>query len=138
MLNETYRIGELAKRAGVSTQTIRYYERQRLIPRPSRAASNFRVFPAEIVKHVRFIKQAQKLGFSLREIKELLDLRATPAARCSEVRAHAKAKSRDIGERIEKLKAMQRALTKLIKECSGSGTVTMCPILESLESDIRK
>ena len=87
-------IGTLAKQAEVNIQTIRYYERRGLLPEPERTASNYRVYAADTVRRVRFIKRAQDLGFTLSEIKELLDLRASPRSCCEDVRARSKAKTK--------------------------------------------
>jgi MerR family copper efflux transcriptional regulator len=127
-------IGELAERAQVHVETLRYYERRGLVERPPRSASNYRLYPEDAVKRVRFIKRAQALGFSLRDIKELLSLRAASAAECGEIRAHAEAKIKDIDEKIGALMAMKSALSTLVTECSGEGPLTECPILESLET----
>jgi len=86
---------------------------------------------------VRFVKRAQELGFTLKEIKELLSLRAAPRTRCADVRNRATVKVRDIDEKVRTLKAMRKALTKLIAECSGEGPVTKCPILEALDAEER-
>jgi MerR family mercuric resistance operon transcriptional regulator len=83
---------------------------------------------------VRFIKRAQQLGFSLKEIKELLSLRAAPEAECGEIRARAEAKVKGIDEKVDALMAMKSALSTLVAECSGRGPLTECPILESLET----
>jgi MerR family copper efflux transcriptional regulator len=135
---EVLKVGEVAQRAAVNLQTIHYYEREGLLPRPPRTASNYRVYTGDAVRRVRFIKRAQELGFALRDIKELLSLRATPGARCADVRQQAKVKLRDIDEKIGTLQAMRTALTKLIGECSGRGPVTACPILDALDSESRK
>ncbi|GBD24730.1 Mercuric resistance operon regulatory protein [bacterium HR30] len=129
------KIGEVAKQAGVKVQTVYYYERRGLLPRPPRTGSNYRSYPAEAVLRVRFIKRAQELGFTLKEIKELLALRATPRTRCGEIRERAKAKVKHIDDKVRTLQAMRRALTKLIGECSGSGPVSQCPILEAMGSE---
>jgi MerR family mercuric resistance operon transcriptional regulator len=84
---------------------------------------------------VKFIKQAQDLGFSLQEIKKLLALRTTPRARCADVRMYAAHKIEDIEGKIRSLARMRKTLEKLIAECSGDGPVTQCPILESLDSE---
>jgi MerR family copper efflux transcriptional regulator len=81
-------IGEMAERAKVHVETLHYYERRGLIERPPRSASNYRQYPEDVVQRVRFIKRAQALGFSLKDIKELLSLRAAPQAACGEIRAH--------------------------------------------------
>src|SRR5262244_515588 len=130
-----FTIGELAKQAKVHVETLRYYERRGLIPRPRRTVSNYRVYSSENLRRVKFIKQAQGLGFSLKEIKKLLALRATPRARCADVRTYAAHKIEDIDEKIRSLARMRKTLEKLIAECSGDGPVTQCPILESLDSE---
>lgn len=128
-------IGEVAERADVHIETLRYYERKRLIQRPPRTASNYRAYPAETVRRVRFIKRAQEIGFTLAEIEELLSLRASPKSRCGDVRARATAKMEDIDEKMRTLRRMKKALSKLVSECSGKGPVTECPILEALDTE---
>jgi MerR family transcriptional regulator, copper efflux regulator len=103
-------IGEVAKQAKVHIETTRYYERRGLLERPPRGVSNYRRYPEEGVRRVQFIKRAQELGFALNDIKELLSLRAAPEAECGEIRAHAKAKIKDIDEKIDSLMAMKSAL----------------------------
>jgi MerR family transcriptional regulator, copper efflux regulator len=132
---EGLKVGEVAKQGGVNLQTIHYYERRGLLPRPPRTGSNYRAYPEEAVRRVQFIKRAQELGFTLKEIKELLSLRATPRARCETVRKRAETKVEDIDAKIRTLRGMRKALTKLIAECSGKGPVTQCPILEALDSE---
>jgi len=132
---EGLRVGEIASRAGVNLQTVHFYERQGLLPRPPRTLSNYRAYPTETVKRVRFVKRAQELGFTLKEIKELLSLRAVPRSRCGDVRKRAEAKVRDIEAKIRALQAMRRGLGKLVRECSGKGPITECPILEALNSE---
>ncbi len=127
-------IGEVAERAKVHIETLRYYERRGLVERPLRSASNYRLYPEDAVRRVRFIKRAQELGFSLKEIKELLSLRAAPEAECGEIRAHAEAKIKDIDEKVGALMAMKSALSTLVTGCSGQGPLTDCPILESLDT----
>jgi MerR family mercuric resistance operon transcriptional regulator len=82
-------VGEVAKQANVCIETLRYYERQGLIAPPPRSVSNYRLYPEETVRRVQFIKRAQELGFSLREIAELLALRATPDTPCADIRTRA-------------------------------------------------
>jgi MerR family transcriptional regulator, copper efflux regulator len=127
-------IGEVAEKARVHIETLRYYERRGLIARPPRSASNYRRYSQDAVQWVRFIKRAQELGFSLKDIKELLSIRAAPETECGEIRAHAEAKIKDIDERIGSLVAMKSALSKLVTECSGESPLTDCPILESLDT----
>jgi Hg(II)-responsive transcriptional regulator len=130
-----FSIGELAKQANVQVETLRYYERRGLIPRPHRTVSNYRIYSSEDLQRVKFVKQAQGLGFSLNEIKKLLALRATPHAKCADVRTYAAHKIEDIDGKIRSLARVRKTLEKLIAECSGDGPVTQCPILESLDSE---
>ena len=126
-------IGKVAKQAGVGIETIRFYEREGLIAEPPRRESGYRQYPLQTVDRVRFIKRAKELGFSLREIRELLSLRAKPSAGCADVLKRAKKKIDDIDERIRTLQAMRRALSKLMSECTGRGPVSECPILDALD-----
>lgn len=129
-------IGDVAARAAVNIETLRYYERRGLIPRPPRGASNnYRLYPPDTVLRVRFVKRAQELGFSLKEVKELLSLRAAPKARCTDVRSRAEEKLKDVDERIRSLRAMRKALLGLVAQCAGRGPVSECPILEALASE---
>lgn len=129
------RSGELAKAAVVNLDTIRFYERQNLLPKPPRTAAGYRAFPAEAVQRVRFIRRAQTLGFSLKEIKELLALSVARTTSCSVVRERAEKKISDIEGKIADLDAMKKALRKLADSCSGRGPLTKCPILECLGSE---
>jgi MerR family copper efflux transcriptional regulator len=125
--------GELAKRCEVNSETVRYYEQQGLLPKPARSASNYRLYDGDSARRVRFVKRAQELGFTLKEIRELLSLRARPTARCADVRERAEAKVQDIDRKICTLQAMRRALSKLMSECAGRGAISECPILDALE-----
>ena len=131
----TIKIGELAEQSQVNLQTVRYYEREGLLPKPPRLASGYRVFSRDAVRRVRFIKRAQELGFSLKEIKELLSIRVDPRSDCADVQKLATAKLADIDQKIRTLQAMKRVLTKLATACPGRGPSTECPILESFEPD---
>lgn len=126
-------IGELGERAQVNIETVRYYERRGLLPSPPRTASNYRQYPPETVTIVRFIKRAQELGFSLKEIQELLSLRRIPGARCADVRDLAQGKIDDIDNKIRSLQALREALSSLLVECPGKAAITECPILEALD-----
>jgi MerR family mercuric resistance operon transcriptional regulator len=129
----TLKIGEVADRAGVNLQTIRYYEREGLLPEPPRLASGYRMFPLDAVQRVRFIKRAQELGFTLSEIKELLALRIDRERRSGDVQKLAQAKIADIEQKIRTLQSMKRVLKELSERCPGCGPTSECPILESLE-----
>lgn len=131
----TMRIGEVAQRADVSVQTLRYYERRGLLPPPERRPSGYREYSADTVRLVRFIKRAQKLGFSLRDVAELIELRRTPSRNRAAVRAVAVRKVDEIAGRIRQLTALQRALEQLLKVCECADTRTECPIIEALDND---
>lgn len=129
------KIGEVAERGGVNLQTIRYYEREGLLPEPPRLASGYRLFPERTVQRIRFIKRAQDLGFSLSEIKELLSLRVDGHGDKAEVRRLAQAKLASIEDKMRTLKRMKRVLGELTERCSGCGPTTECPILDSIDTD---
>lgn len=129
------RSGELARRANVNVETLRFYERQGLLPKPPQRASGYRAYPLEAVGLVRFVKRAQALGFSLREIKELLALREVPRATCGDVVVLARRKVEEIDAKISDLRAMRAALTDLLKGCTGTAPITRCPIIESLTEE---
>src|SRR5712691_7729310 len=127
--------GEVARAGGVNLETIRYYERRGLLPKPPRTPAGYRTFDPEAVRRIRFIKHAQALGFSLKEVRELLSLRVDPRRSCAEVRARAEAKLADIDEKIRGLHAMKKTLARFIAACSGRGPVSECPILEALNEE---
>jgi MerR family mercuric resistance operon transcriptional regulator len=129
----TLSIGRLAKETGLSVETIRFYERQRLIDSPPRKESGYRQYNSEDVRRLRFIQEAKALGFSLKEIGELLSLRLDSDATCREARAKAQERLLDIEEKMRRLKRMQGALRKLVQQCPGQGPVSECPILEALD-----
>lgn len=126
------RTAEVARRAGVNVETLRFYERTGILPQPPRRASGYREYPLETVRRVRFVKRAQELGFSLKEIKELLDLTTMPRAKSGRVRQLAQAKLTEIDHKIRDLEAMKRTLMDLLCACDGRQPVTACPIIESL------
>ena len=128
------KISDVAERGGVNLQTIRYYERERLLPEPPRLASGYRMFPESAVRRVRLIKRAQELGFSLAEIRDLLSLREDAGAGAQEMRERARAKVANIGEKIRTLQAMKHALNDLAEKCPGCGPLSECPILDALDA----
>jgi MerR family mercuric resistance operon transcriptional regulator len=129
---EKLTIGQLAKKANVNLETIRYYERRGLIPEPPRNNSGHREYSLDEVKRTEFIKRSQALGFSLKEILELLSLRVEPGTTCADVKARVDTKIEDIEKRIADLKQIRTALLRLSKRCTGKGPVGCCPILEEL------
>lgn len=128
-----FKVGEVAKRTGVNPQTIHYYERRGLLPKPPRTESNYRAYPEDAVLRVRFIRRAQELGFTLKEIKELIALRDAGSLRRSEVRAVAETKMRDIDRKLARLQAMRSALYGLVETCACENGRLVCPILEALD-----
>ncbi len=128
-------IGEVAKRSGIGLETVRFYERKGLIEEPPRTDSGYRQYPAAVVARLRFIKRAKELGFSLKEILELLSLRVDSDTTCADVKKRADLKILDIEQKISILREMKRALTKLVVLCAESGPTSDCPILEALEQD---
>lgn len=128
----TMTIGQVAREAGVGVETIRFYERKGLIPEPPRRLSGYRQFPRDTVNHLRFIKRAKALGFTLKEIRELLSLRVAPGTTCRQVKVRADAKLTDIESKIADLQRMKRALKKLVASCASEGPIDSCPILRAM------
>lgn len=135
VLMERLTRGKLAKRSGVNTATVRYYEKRELLPAPPRSNAGYRMFSPESIGRIRFIKQFQEIGFSLNEIKELLELRVTPSATTVDVRKRAMEKIADIGEKLQRLKAMKKSLEILVNGCCEDVSASECPILDSLDSE---
>jgi len=126
-------IGQVAKRAGVGVETVRFYERRGLIKQPRKRSSGYRVYPEDVVHRIRFIRHAKDLGFTLNEIGELLSLRPDPHGSCDAVKQSAEAKVADIEEKIGSLTRMQHSLGRLIDACENRSDTAECPILEALE-----
>jgi len=130
-------IGQVAKLASVGIETVRFYEREGLIDEPPRRESGYRQYPEDVVKRLFFIKSAKELGFSLKEIADLLSLRVHPNTTCAHVRQRAEAKLEDVETKIRELHRIKRALTKLAASCRGKGPTSECPILDALEQKRR-
>jgi len=124
-------IGKAARKAGVNIETVRFYERRGLVERPPKG-NGYRIYSPEEVARIRFVKEAQQIGFSLSEIGDLLALRADPAADCAEVRNQAAAKLDEVNRKIEQLQAVGAALEMLIATCPGHGALQACSILDAL------
>lgn len=125
-------IGQVARRTGVGVETVRFYERQGLLEEPARKDSGYRQYEGGVVARLHFIRRAKELGFSLKEIKELLALRVDPTTTCAEVKNRAEAKLADVETKIQALRRMQKVLQKLTTACSGRGPTSECPILDAL------
>ena len=130
---KTCTIGNLARQAEVGVETIRFYERKGLIEQPRRA-SGFRHYPQEEARRIRFIKRAQELGFTLKEIKDLLGLNSDPKARCSDVKSRADGKLAEIDSKITDLKRIRTSLRRISQTCgNGKRALAHCRILDCLE-----
>ena len=124
----SYTIGQLAAEAGVNVETVRYYQRRRLMPEPKRAPGRTRRYSASDAERLHFIKRAQLLGFSLSEIESLLELLG--AVSCSRTRAIAGAKLDVIDERIRELRRMRDEFARLLAVCEANADESRCPIIE--------
>ena len=132
-MKNTLTVSKLAKKANLNIETIRYYERQELMPEPNRNSSGYRYYSEDDIKRLHFIALAKRHGFSLKEIKELLELRVDPVTTCADVRTKAEAKVITINEKIAELEQMKKALGKLIDSCHGHEPTSECPILEAFD-----
>lgn len=130
-------IGEAARQGGVSVEALRYYEQQGLIDPPDRDTNGYRRYTPEVVRHIRFIKRAQDVGFTLRDVGDLLSLRADPGASCRDVQGRALGKLHEIEEKIKVLSRMRDVLRTWTNACPSNGAVSECPILDALESEER-
>ena len=128
-------IGQVARASGTSIQTLRYYERERLLQAQARKPSGYRVYRPEAVARLRFIRRAKALGFSLAEIRELLRLQDEKPGNRAKVKAVADNKIAELDQKIRDLRRMRTVLAHLSEECSGSGPVHGCPIVEALQAD---
>lgn len=129
----TYTISRLAAAAGVNVETIRYYQRRRLMPEPTKPLRGNRLYTESDARQLRFIRRAQGMGFALSEVEDLLDLRARGS--CGATRALARSKIHSIEERIRDLRELRNELRDLVSECDRNGDDSTCPILDRLASD---
>jgi len=128
------KISQIAKMAGVGVETVRFYERKQLIEQPHKPVNGgFRVYSQDVASRIMFIQRAQNLGFSLKEVKELMALRIDPRAECSEVRQRAVVKRQEVVDKIEQLGLVRDALDTVIDTCPGQGSTAACSILDALE-----
>jgi len=127
-------IGELAKKAGVNVQTIRFYERESLLPDAHRwPDTGYRDFDDEALLRLKFIRSAKELGFTLREIGELLDMRILPGESCAEVRTLLAKKLVDLEKRLKEMRRLRRVLRKFIAACGQRRSAASCPALWALD-----
>jgi MerR family mercuric resistance operon transcriptional regulator len=126
-------IGRVAELAGVNVETVRYYHRRGLLAEPIKPQGGHRRYPPEAVKHIRFIKRAQALGFTLEEVAALLTLEE--ACACAETRALAAHKVELIEKKLKDLSAMHKALAGLVRQCDVGEPAEGCPIIQVLSQD---
>ena len=130
---KTNTIGRVADRAGISVETVRYYERQGLIQQPDTPPSGFREYPEDTVQRILFIRRGKELGFTLQEIADLLALRVDEVAACGAVEAQAREKLLSVADKLTELRRMKKALERLVDACQSREPTSDCPILEELE-----
>jgi Hg(II)-responsive transcriptional regulator len=132
---EHYKVGEIAEKIGVNVETLRYYEKIKIMPKPKRRESRYRFYDELDLRRLLFIKRAKELGFTLKEIKELLELKIESTATCGDVKHLAESKLQDVEKRINDLKNIKRVLIKLINQCTFEQLPTdKCPILEVIDN----
>jgi len=131
---KSFTVGALANNAGVNVETVRYYEKIGLMPKPKRKESRYRVYDESDLARLKFIFRAKQLGFTLKEIKELLELRIESKATCGDIKNLSSRKIEDIEQRINDLQNIKKVLTKLIHQCVNEELSSEeCPILEAIE-----
>lgn len=136
---ETLRIGELAKESNVHIETLRFYERKGLLRAAKRTEKGYRLYGRDDISRVLFIKEAQKLGFSLKEVTELLQLKLDRTSQCADVESRAKGKIEEIDHKIKSLKKMRSILLTLANACQGAVPTSECPILKAFDDpDFRR
>ncbi len=130
---ETLSIGQVARLSGVGVETMRFYEREGLLEEPPRRASGYRQYSEQVVQRLHFIQRAKRLGFSLKEINELLLLRVDAQTSCEEVRQRTEAKLAEVERKLVGLQRMRQALLQVHSLCIGPGPTGACPMLEVLD-----
>jgi len=128
-------IGQLARRAGVPIDTVRYYERQGLVPEPPRSASGYRQYGPDDVTRLEFIRRAKTLGFTLEEIGELMAISGNYSSDMKEMKQKASMKLEVVEARLKELVRMRDALRGLVEACPGHGSLATCPIMAALTTD---
>ena len=137
-LKQKMKIGELAKEAGVNIETMRYYERIRLLPKPSRTESGFRLYSQEDFLRLQFIKSAQSIGFSLKKIEPLFSLKWDCKADCSLVKKEIRGQVRELEEKLKSLEEMKNTLLWMVDACQEGKPISECPFLKGLEHNEKR
>lgn len=132
MTDEPLTIGRLARAVGVNVETVRYYQRLGLVKEPVRPLAGYRIYSHESIERIRFIKRAQRVGFSLREIARLLEL---GAGHCDDVRTQAEYRRQQIDAQIRDLQATRAGLDRLIEECRHAGSQAHCPMVKNFANN---
>lgn len=130
------KIGELAKLTGCSVQTIRYYEKERLLVSIQRSEGNFRLYDSSAVEQLMFIKHCRSLDLTLSEIRQLIELNRSPGIQCDDINKMIDKHIEQVELRIDELENLRRHLKSLRATCSNSRTIEECGILQNLTSDI--
>ncbi|MCZ2340661.1 MAG: heavy metal-responsive transcriptional regulator [Bacteroidales bacterium] len=125
------KIGEVAKRAGIGVETIRYYEREGLLLEPERRPSGYRLYDESTVERLEYVRRAKELGFTLAEIKELLDLSFTSRSCCEHIRHRVETKISDIEQKIQLLQQMKHSLDKIVEHCREKHFTEICPLIHT-------
>ena len=128
---DTYGIGQLSKRTGCNIETIRFYEREGLLPSPPRTAGGHRLYAKGHLKRLNFVCRGRQLGFTLQEVRELLELVDGGDFTCEEVHGITVAHLQSVQSKIADLRRLERALKKMADECTGE-TIPECPIVDTL------
>lgn len=129
------KIGSVAEAAGVEVSTVRYYERRGLLAEPPRTSSGYRQYDETVVDRIRFVRQAQDLGFTLEEIEELLALRVEDSSSCGVVEEATRAKLRSVDAKIRELRRLRGVLARLVRSCEAKESTEECPVLGMLEEE---
>jgi len=133
-MKRNMKIGELARRAHCQVETVRFYEKEGILPQPPRSAANFRLYSETHVERLLFIRRCRSLDMTLDEIRRLLQIRDTPQDDCSAVSAFLDDHIRHIGVRMAELEQLRDQLVSLRRRCSGARTAEQCGILQELGS----
>ncbi len=128
-----FSIGQIAKKAKCKVETVHYYEKSGLMPEPPRTEGGHRIYALSHIKRLNFIRRCRELGFSIEQVKELLQLIDEPGHHCGEVKAIALLQARDIQQKIVDLKRLQSGLNEMVRQCKGADyAIVDCPIIEAL------
>ena len=126
------KIGAVARQAGITVETVRFYEKKGLLQPPARNESGYRIYSPESLQHLLFITRSKELGFSLKEIKELLQLREAPDTTCTEIKAQAEKKIIEVERKIQDLEQIKEGLIQVTNSCPGAGSLRNCTIIEAI------